>query len=318
MLAAIERLSGDDLSKLTDEDVRMIAAGDSKLAEARRGMSPGEANPELMQTAEDLLDNVQGVGQKTVDEIRAGVAHQHGLSDLPFMRNPGAALRERFPSIPSVSMDELVKRHPDALRALENATQEEVERVIRAMGQGNPKDVEDILRSYMYKAQKKARKAGGALEPPSNVGARVEESVGNLAEARARGYPFGFKDKSQYEQFMTKLQSEISARKINGTPKVQGSAMHSKTPGDIDVEVLVEQAEFDRLSKKFLKDAPESAKKQVQISIGKQKIPSYQFFPEYKPSVADAVKSLTGVDGPMEVQATLIVKGSEFDLGPFL
>ncbi len=318
LLPAIERLSGDELSKLTDGDVRMIVAGDSKLAEARKGKRPGEVNPELMQTAEDLLNNVEGVGQKTVDEIRAGVAHQHGLSDLPFMRNPGAALRERFPSIPSVSMDELVKRHPDALRALENATQEEVERVIRAMGQGNPKDVEDILRSYMYKAQKKARKAGGALEPPSNVGARVEESVGNLAEARARGYPFGFKDKSQYDQFMTKLQSEISARKINGTPKVQGSAMHSKTPGDIDLEILVDQSEFKRLADDFLDNAPDNLASDLKTSIDKQKIPSTQFFPSNKPSIAEAVRPLTGVEGPLEVQATLIVKGSDFDLGPFL
>ena len=218
-------------------------------------------------------------------------------------------------------MDELVKRHPDALRALENATQEEVERVIRAMGQGNPKDVEDILRSYMYKAQKKYRKGGegASLEPPANVGARVEESVENLAEARARGFPFGFKDKPQYDQFLAKLESEIAARKIAGKPKVQGSAMHSKTPGDIDVEILVEPAEFERLANQFLGHAPPGKlKRELEVGIKKQKIPSFHFFPDVNPPIGEAVKSLTGTAGPMEVQATLIVKGSDFDLGPTL
>jgi hypothetical protein len=32
--------------------------------------------------------------------------------------------------------------------------------------------------------------------------------------------------------------------------------MHSKTPGDIDMEIVVDQAEFDRLSKRFLENAP--------------------------------------------------------------
>jgi len=97
--------------------------------------------------------------------------------------------------------------------------------------------------------------------------------------------------------------------------------MHSKTPGDIDMEIVVDQAEFDRLSEEFLRAAPnKKAKDALKVSIEKNKIPSYEFYPRHNPSVASEVKKFTqGADGgELEVQATLIVKGSDFDLGPFL
>jgi hypothetical protein len=56
------------------------------------------------------------------------------------------------------------------------------------------------------------------------------------------------------------------------------------------------------------------------VSIKKNKIPSYEFYPQHDPSIASAAKKLTqAADGKtLDVQATLIVKGSDFDLGPFL
>ncbi|MBC7976388.1 MAG: hypothetical protein H7138_15565 [Myxococcales bacterium] len=238
------------------------------------------------------------------------------------MRNPGEALANKFPSIPKTSMDALVKRHPDALRALENASQQEIETVVKALeSSANPKEVEDILRSYMYKAQKKARKGvTSGLEVSDDVGSRLEDSLDNLAQARKQGHPFGFKDKAQYEQFISTVDSEVASRGIKGKAKVQGSAMHSKTPGDIDMEIVVEQAEFDRLAKRFLEEAPKGKESTLKVSIAKKKIPSYEFYPDHDPSIASAAKKLTqGADGkPLDVQATLIVKGSDFDLGPFL
>jgi hypothetical protein len=120
----------------------------------------------------------------------------------------------------------------------------------------NPKEVEDILRSHMYKAQKKARKGvTSGLEVFDDVGSRLEESLDNLAQARKQGHPFGFKDKAQYDQFISTVDSEVASRGIKGKAKVQGSAMHSKTPGDIDMEIVVDQAEFDRLAEQFLANA---------------------------------------------------------------
>jgi hypothetical protein len=87
------------------------------------------------------------------------------------------------------------------------------------------------------------------------------------------------------------------------------------------MEIVVDQAEFDRLAKRFLTSArDEQARNALKVSIKKNKIPSYQFYPNDDPSVASAVKKFTqGADGKeLEVQATLIVEGSDFDLGPFL
>jgi hypothetical protein len=162
----------------------------------------------------------------------------------------------------------------------------------------------------MYKAQKKARKGvTSGLEVSDDVGRRLDESLDNLAQARKQGHPFGFRDKAQYEQFMSAVDSELASRGIKGKAQVQGSAMHSKTPGDVDMEIVVDQAEFDRLAKKFFREArTEREKDALKVSIRKNKIPSYEFYPQDDPSVASVVK----------VQATLIVKGSDFDLGPLL
>jgi hypothetical protein len=137
---------------------------------------------------------------------------------------------------------------------------------------------------------------------------------------RKQGHPFGFRDKAQYEQFIGTVDSEVASRGIKGKAKVQGSAMHSKTPGDIDMEIVVDQAEFDRLAKRFLADAPKGKEATLKVSIAKKKIPSYEFYPQQDPSIASAVKKFThAADGkPLDIQATLIVRGSDFDLGPFL
>ena len=190
------------------------------------------------------------------------------------MRNPGEALAKKFPGIPKTSMDALVKHHPDALRALENASQQEIETVVKALeSSANPKEVEDILRSYMYKAQKKARKGvTSGLELSDDMGSRLEDSLDNLTQARKQGHPFGFKDKAQYEQFISTVDSEVASRGIKGKAKVQGSAMHSKTPGDIDMEIVVEQAEFDRLAEAVPRERDGQAKPSdaLKVSIARR------------------------------------------------
>lgn len=312
-------VSAADLAKLTDADLQAIGKGDRLLGEATQKYRPSTADPAKLEEAAAEFAKIGGPGR---DQLRASVAHAHGLSDIPFMKNPGEALRAKFPEIPKASMDELVQRHPDALRALESASQEDVQRIISALGKASdPKEIEDILRSYMYKAQKKARKgATEGLEVPDAVGKRVEESLDNLAQARKQEHPFGFKDKAQYKQFIATVDSEVAARGIKGKAKVQGSAMHSKTPGDIDMEIVVDQAEFERLGKRFLESAPKNGVDNLKESIAKHKIPSYEFYPDTNPSLASKVKQYTlGADGkPLDVQATLIVQGSDFDVGPFL
>ncbi|HEX7839547.1 MAG TPA: polymorphic toxin type 46 domain-containing protein [Kofleriaceae bacterium] len=320
-------ISGEQLGKLSDADVDLLKQGDELLANAKKGHGPSDGDPDLLKKARTALDQVNG---EVRDQLRAALSHEHNLSDVAFLVDPVSALREKFPGLEKTTLDELAKHNPDALRALESASPEDVGRVAEAFKNArNPKDVEDILRSYMYKSQKAARKGpdkGGTsgLEPPKDVADRLDTALDNLAKARERGYPFGFENKDQYQQFVHAMQNELAARGINGEAKVQGSAMHSQTPGDIDVELLVDQAEFDRLATQFTDSAPnQRMARDLQISIDKHKIPSYQFYsqsgPGHSPSIADAVKALTGTGGKtLDVQATLIMKGSEFDTGPFL
>ncbi|HTE49438.1 MAG TPA: DUF4157 domain-containing protein, partial [Kofleriaceae bacterium] len=310
------KLPWADIDRMTDADLAHLGKGDEILARARQGSRPGKADPELVKQAQAELDQIGDAAAR--DRLRAEIAHGHGLSDLPFTLDPAAALRARFPGVPTSAMDELVRRHPDALRALESASEDDVRRIIHLLGRGSEadaKDVEDILRSYMYGSQKRARKAKGPLEPPENVAGRAEESVSNLGEARARGYPFGFKDKAQYEAFVDNMKKGLDRRGIKGEPRVQGSAMHSKTPRDIDVEIQVDQAEFDRLAERFSKNATGRGGRELETHIKNGKIPSSHFFPDHFPSVAAEAQ---GVVEGMSVQATLIVKGSDFDVGPFL
>ncbi|NVB83762.1 MAG: hypothetical protein HOV81_35635 [Kofleriaceae bacterium] len=316
-------LDGRALEALSDTAIAALAEADTAIAKSREKHSPGDADMGKLREAIAAIERVPGA-----EALRGALSHQHDLSDIAFIVDPGKAVREKFPSVPKEKMDFLVTHHRDALRALEMASPEDVMRIIAALEAGNPKDVEDILRSYMYKAQKKARKSldeGGTdgLFPPGykeSLGDRLETSLANLKEARDRGHPFGFEDKPHYDSFMSQLQNELAARDIHGTPKVQGSAMHSKTPGDVDVEIRVSADEFKRLAAKFLADAPEGkGKTDLKRNIEKGKIPSFHFFPNVAPSIGESVAKHTKnptTGEPLSCQATLIVEGTDFDLGP--
>jgi hypothetical protein len=97
---------------------------------------------------------------------------------------------------------------------------------------------------------------------------------------------------------------------------VHGSAVHKTTPGDLDVAILVDEAKFQELGERFIANAqtPKRAK-DIRKALEKGKIPSYYFGPGNGPSIGT---SIYGKAGNLEVQASLIRKGSGFDLGPYL
>ncbi len=137
------------------------------------------------------------------------------------------------------------------------------------------------------------RKDGSPYEALKEVGARLETSLDNLSEARTRGYPFGFTDKGQYKGFMAKVTGSLDKRKIpSADVRVHGSAIHSKTPGDIDVSVIVDEATFNGLAAKFKSGAKDDANalKALTADIGKGKISSSNFYPDAKPSAAAEVR----------------------------
>ena len=252
-------LPWEKLDGLSDDDLGKLSKADTDLAKAREGHRPGTADMAKLEKVEKSLEGVSSVDGGARDALRAEIAHGHGLSGLPFMRDPAGAMRAKFAGkIPDTAMDQLAGLHPDALRGLETLTDDDIHdfvRLLTSRGAAGAKDVEDILRSYMYKAQKASRKSGEALAPPAKVTSRLEESMNVLDEVRARGYPYGFASKADYETFMRGVEDGLKRRGIDGTPKVQGSAMHSRTPGDIDMEIVVTEAEFERLGKKFVDSA---------------------------------------------------------------
>ena len=86
------------------------------------------------------------------------------------------------------------------------------------------------------------------------------------------------------------------------------------------MEIVVDPAEFDRLAKNFLARARSHPEREaLKVSISKHRIPSYELYPDVSPSTANKAKAFTqSADGKqLEVQATLIVSGSDFDLTGF-
>jgi hypothetical protein len=322
VLQALRRthLRWDEITKLSEKDARALTATDIKIVASMDGRHPGDPDLTKLGDANQTLAAVTSVSPEVAAAIRAELGHVHGMSDPAFLVDPVLALSQRFSKVDT----ELLRGiHRDTLRALEGISDvNELMDVLNLIREAkNPKDPIDMLRSYMYKAQKLARRQGGVLVPPQDVGKRLALSLANLRQARERGYPFGFADVSQYQAFAEAMRVALATRGIDGVAKVQGSAMHSQTPGDVDVEILVSRAEFDRLAKIYLGHvATGKLRSNLEDAIARAKIPSFFFYGAENPSVAHEVmdKLRAGSGFAMDVQATLIVKDSDFDLGPFL
>jgi Domain of unknown function (DUF4157) len=303
---------------LTDADLARLKNADDALAGARSKRDADPTKAAAFATAKAEIDAITGVSASTKGDMRAAIAHINGTADPAFVTDAVAALRAKFPKLPADDLKALGKLDKDALIALESATESDVKKIAARVKSGAQDDVEDILRSYYYKAKKPARKDGTAYEAPKDVGSRVETSLDNLAVARGRGYPFGFSDQAQYDAFMSKVKASLDKRKIpSGDVRVHGSAIHSTTPGDIDVAVIVDEATFHEVAGRFKSGAKGDANsiKALAGDVAKGKISSSNFYPDAKPSVA---AEAAGAAGKLDTQISLIKAGSEFDVGPYL
>lgn len=303
---------------LTDSDLAKLKKADDALAGAR---SKRDADPEkatAIAAAKTELDGITGVSSSTKGEMRAALAHIHGMPDPGFAVDAIATLKAKFPKLPAADLAVLGKLEKDALVALENASESDLKKLVARMRAGSEKDVNEILRSYYYKAKKPARKEGTPYEPPAQVGDRIDTSLDNLAVARGRGYPFGFADKSQYDTFLGKVKASLDKRKIpSGDIRVHGSAMHNQTPGDIDVAVIVDNEAFSKIGNTFKAGAKgdKRAITALTADMEKGKISSPSFHPDTKPTAAQEVAGAAGV---LDAQISVIRTGSEFDVGPYM
>jgi hypothetical protein len=153
------------------------------------------------------------------------------------------------------------------------------------------------------------------------VGRRLTEALENLAAARKRGYPFGFQSLERFQNFGRRLRDALSRYGVRANDvRVHGSALHNLNPSDIDVVVLVGRTEFDRLAKQFIAEAELNLNTKLAKDIAKEaakgKIPYNRFAPREPGFLFGTV--VREAAGGKKLQVSLIPKGGEFDVGPYM
>jgi len=210
----------------------------------------------------------------------------------------------------------------DALQALKKLRQDEVDQLVNLIRQ-EPRNADDLLRQYFYKGRKVERKEGIPYKGTEDVGSQLKNSLDNFEAVKQRGYPYGFNNVDEFKTFQSELKSALGRYDIPiDNIGVHGSAVHKTTPGDLDVAILVDDAQFEELGKRFI---AKSNKSRVATAIRKEieqgKIPSRWFMPSSDPNVrgSTVIQSVYGKAGNLEqIQVSLIRRGSNFDIGPYL
>jgi hypothetical protein len=203
-----------------------------------------------------------------------------------------------------------------AFKAMKAVPEKDLQKVLDII-KTSPEQAGDILETYYIKCiqnrEKYLVKYGG--EPPS-VANFLAESLDNLNTVTKRGYPFGFGNKAQFEQFGGKVRTFLQK---NGYPdgdlRIQGSAVIKQTPGDIDIGIMVSPEKFDDIvSKSFGKPNPGSSKeKTMSHASAMGKVTAG----DTRPKLSSLRKQLEEIVGK-EVDISIIRTGGEFDAGATL
>jgi hypothetical protein len=263
-------------------------------------------DPRLKAAAEKLKSAIEDGGAAMISGLAGGFKTLGGL--LNKLKGGNLAVRT-VQALGNLSNDA-----QEAIRLL-NLGEKEISKVAELV-QKSPEAADGLLRQMLYKIRKAGRK-GTTYERPQDVAKSLEESLKNYKAVTQRGYPFGFRNLKQFQKFKGTLGSALKRYKIPTKDiRIQGSAVHKTNPGDLDVAIVVGEAEFKALGKRFFDF---SEKTNVRKSITKElengKIPSYRFAPGNKPGIGESVY---GEAGELNIQVSLIKRGSEFDVGPYL
>jgi hypothetical protein len=212
--------------------------------------------------------------------------------------------------------------HPDALAAVRRASPAELEEIAEMMrGSHNRADAEELLRQLTYKGLKTERKGGAAFEGVGDAAAKLRSGLKGLAEVRKRGFPNGFPTLEAFKRFGQTVRDAVRRYGVDvGDIRVQGSAMHSSMPADIDVAVIADAPKFDSLAARFVAVARENGNTKLASTIAgeasKGKIPYMRFAP--RESGFEFGRVVRSAAGDRPVQVSLIKRGSEFDFGPYM
>lgn len=221
----------------------------------------------------------------------------------------GAALR--IQEVPDFE----VRLSDNARRVLEDVPQGERAEILSLINQ-SPERGAEILEAYYLKCIKNRPKyiAKYGAEPPT-VRAFVAESMGNLDTVLTRGYPYGFESKVQFEQFGRKIKSFLQDQ---GYPvddiRIQGSAVINKTPGDIDVGVMVSSEKFAEIIKQSFKSpTPGSSKEKTMLhALSEGKITAGNC----RPKLSSLRRELQALLNGKKVDISIILRGGNFDVRP--
>ena len=108
-----------------------------------------------------------------------------------------------------------------------------------------------------WQMELKNQKLTAKGEPPRypDLDAAVKQGMSDFEAAKSRGFPYGFKDKTAFHEFANQLKAGIASKPTpsggisipTGEAVIQGSAVYRPGADDIDVALLVDQKQFDRL-----------------------------------------------------------------------
>jgi hypothetical protein len=202
----------------------------------------------------------------------------------------------------------------EALRLLK-LTEQEISKIAE-IAQKQSKITDDLLRQFLYKMRKAERK-NETFQRPANIAQAIEDSIKNYALVMKRGYPFGFKDINQFKNFGRTVEASLERYKIpTSNVGIHGSAVHKSSPGDLDIAIVVDNAQFKTLGQRFIANSKmDNIKKGILKDMEKGKISSQKFAPVQNPTIGQALYNKAG---NLKIQVSLIRRGSEFDVGPYL
>jgi hypothetical protein len=206
-----------------------------------------------------------------------------------------------------------------------------------SVGESEAAAAKDMRGQMELKNQKLAAKG----EPPRypDLDAAVKQGMSDFEAAKARGFPYGFKDKAAFDEFAKQLKEGIAAKPApsggiavpTGEAAVQGSAVYRPTADDIDVALLVDQKQFDRLIEQSfprevakvrtrgidplrmtMGDAQSAAEKTLANAVETGILKRDKVVPRLS-NIRDKLESIAGKG----VDLSVVKRGGKFDHGPY-
>jgi hypothetical protein len=216
--------------------------------------------------------------------------------------------------------------------------------VLRVVGETAPSSVgpsETEAKDMRWQMEHKNRKLIAEGQPPRypDLDAAVKQGIDDLSAAERRGYPYGFKDKEAFEAFGKELKSGVANEPTpaGGIPvptsdaAIQGSAAYRPTPGDIDVALLVDQTQFDKLiEQSFPKEIAKVRARGIdplKMTVGDAETAAERTLAnavetgilkrdKVVPSLSNLRKSLRATTGT-PIDLSIVKRGGSFDRGPY-